>query len=155
MRRPLPAGMAVGTALLLLSCADTPTETALAGDGDAASAALPPSNAPPFRGPTFHTARVDQDGNLVDGTAIAASHMDNGSYLVEFPSPISHCAGTAQNALFPGSNSSQNNVTTQILIGFGPGLEQHDTRVTVNHHHTMDPTFNKDSGFNLILVCPG
>lgn len=155
MSRPLASCMVVGASLLLVSCSDTPTQTVSDAIDDASASVVPGiGNGVPLQTPIFHTARVDQNGNLIDGTAVAVTHLDNGKYLVEFDASIGECAGTAQNALFPGANASINDLTTQILIGYGPGLQQDDHLVSVNHFHTENNDFNRNSSFTLILVCP-
>lgn len=108
--------------------------------------------APGLRGST-QFARVRSDGALVDGTATDASRFSEGTYFVEFPSPIGDCAGAASSASFAGFDSSVLRITTQISIGFGQGgaSDPHTVQVRL---FVPSTGASEDSSFTLALVCP-
>ena len=160
MRRVRTEASTVAAAVvvsLLLACDGTPTDTTPASGGESVvtTAAAEPAMGPPFLGPVIHAVRINEDGTLGDGSAIASSLVSNGVYHVEFASSIRDCTAVANSALFDNSGPSQLLNAIQISIGWAPGLVLDDESVTVTHRNTQDPdNFNANSAFTLLLVCP-
>lgn len=97
-------------------------------------------------------ARVKSNGTLIDGTAVAATRLQTGAYLLTFPTQIAKCAATANSTSFAGFDQSINRVWAQIGIGFGNGGGVSPNSLVVNLYDSGGP--NVDSSFSVILVCP-
>ena len=146
-------GTGVGTVALiavLMACSDTPV-----GPGSSSSVVAfdQTTKTGGLKKPSLHYARVRSDGVLVDGTAVSATRLGEGSYRVTFPPGIGACAATANSSSFQGFDLSTFRTMIQIGIGSGPGGVFDDESVTVN---VFEPSNGaaEDTSFSLVLVCP-
>ena len=100
-------------------------------------------------------ARVQGDGDLVDGTAVNAYRFGqpgSGTYFVKFKRPIHKCAGTVTAGSFPDYNGSIYRISTHIGIANQEGGGFNDRWVSVQLWDNAGS--DTDSSFLVVLACP-
>lgn len=143
----------MATVVVFMACKDTPTEPG--ADNGAREVTLDKEkDETKAKGLHFARVRPGSAPNLVDGTAVTATRVGTGHFLVTFASPISGCAGAANTAEFPGTGffGGFSPLVARIFIGLeGFGINPESVLVVTFDSTDGDPV---DAAFTLILVCP-
>jgi hypothetical protein len=98
-------------------------------------------------------ARVKgNNGQLVNGTALASYRSATGTYYLTFANEIDKCAASATSTAYEGFDGSVYRVWAQVGVGVQEGGAYNKHTVAVNLFDSGGS--NVDSSFSLILVCP-
>ena len=131
---------------------DTPTASAV-GPESLVALSQGGGKGPPARVKTLHFAQVKADGTLMNGTALSATWMHTGNYLLTFPAGIGGCAAAVNHAVFPGWDATMLRGDALLRIGFDENGVFDDETVRVIFWRT--PTGDlANTAFTLVMLCP-